>query len=91
MRKALKISLLRNNYIEYTKHKIGEEALYSFQALWYAKTIAFIEKPLYNYVQRGDNLYNLAREYNTTVSEIKKLNNLTSDLLSIGQSLLLPA
>ena len=43
------------------------------------------------YVQRGDNLYNLAREYNTTVSEIKKLNNLTSDLLSIGQSLLLPA
>ncbi len=54
MRKALKISLLRNNYIEYTKHKIGEEALYSFQALWYAKTIAFIEKPLYNYVQRGD-------------------------------------
>ena len=43
------------------------------------------------YVQRGDNLYNLAREYNTTVNEIKKLNNLTSDLLSIGQSLLLPA
>ena len=43
------------------------------------------------YVQRGDNLYNLAREYNTTVSEIKKLNNLTSDLLSIGQSLFLPA
>lgn len=42
-------------------------------------------------VQRGDNLYNIARDYNTTVSEIKRINNLSTDLLSIGQTLLLPA
>lgn len=54
VRKALKINVLRQNNIKYTEHKIGEEALYSFQVLWYAKTIAFIDKPLYNYVQRGD-------------------------------------
>lgn len=54
VRKALKISVLRDNNIRYTKHKIGEEALYSFQVLWFAKSVAFIEKPLYNYVQRGD-------------------------------------
>ena len=54
VRKCLKISVLQKNNIRYTNHKIGEEAIYSFQALWYAKTVAFIEKPLYNYVQRGD-------------------------------------
>lgn len=54
VRKALKINILRDNYVKYTKHKIGEEALYSFQVLWYAKSVAFIDKPLYNYVQRGD-------------------------------------
>ena len=45
---------MRENNIIYTNHKIGEEAIYSFQALWYAKSVAFIEWPLYNYVQRGD-------------------------------------
>lgn len=54
VRKALKINILRENNVKYTKHKIGEEALYSFQVLWYAKSVAFIDKPLYNYVQRGD-------------------------------------
>ena len=54
VRKALKINILRDNNVKYTKHKIGEEALYSFQVLWYAKSVAFIDKPLYNYVQRGD-------------------------------------
>ena len=54
VRKTLKINILRDNNVKYTKHKIGEEALYSFQVLWYAKSVAFIDKPLYNYVQRGD-------------------------------------
>ena len=54
VRKALKINILRDNNVKYTKHKIGEEALYSFQVLLYAKSVAFIDQPLYNYVQRGD-------------------------------------
>ena len=45
----------------------------------------------FNYtVISGDTLYSLARKYNTTVSEIKKLNNLTSDILRIGQVLKIP-
>ena len=45
----------------------------------------------FNYtVISGDTLYSLARRYNTTVSEIKKLNNLTSDILRIGQVLKIP-
>ena len=43
------------------------------------------------YVQRGDSLYSIASRYNTTVDEIRRLNNLTTNLLSIGQELLIPA
>lgn len=44
-----------------------------------------------NYVvTKGDNLYAIAREYNTTVQELMKINNLTSNLLSLGQVLKVP-
>ncbi len=41
-------------------------------------------------VQRGDSLYKIAGMFSTTVDEIKKLNNLTSNLLQIGQALKIP-
>lgn len=41
-------------------------------------------------VQSGDTLWLLSRKYGTTVDAIKKLNGLTSDLLSIGQVLKIP-
>jgi LysM repeat protein len=41
-------------------------------------------------VKKGDNLYNIARNYNTSVSEILNLNNLSSANLSIGQQLKIP-
>lgn len=40
-------------------------------------------------VKKGDNLYSIARTYNTTVDKLKSLNNLTSNTLSIGQTLIL--
>lgn len=42
-------------------------------------------------VQKGDSLYSIAKKYNVTIDEIKELNNLTSNLLSIGQVLLIPS
>lgn len=42
-------------------------------------------------VQKGDSLYSIAREFNTTAQEIKSLNNLENNLLSIGQELKIPA
>lgn len=41
-------------------------------------------------VQRGDSLSKIASLYNTTVKEIKSLNNLISDILQVGQQLVIP-
>ncbi len=43
----------------------------------------------YHTVREGDNLWTLARKYNTTVDKIKKLNNMNSDFLSLGKKLLI--
>lgn len=41
-------------------------------------------------VKRGDSLYSIANAYNISVNELKNYNNLTSNLLSIGQVLKIP-
>lgn len=41
-------------------------------------------------VKSGENLTSIARLYNTTVSELKRLNNLSSDFIREGQKLTLP-
>lgn len=41
-------------------------------------------------VQRGDSLYSISRSYGVSVNELKTANNLTSDLLTIGQVLTIP-
>ena len=41
-------------------------------------------------VQRGDSLWTIARQFETTVNELRRLNNLNSDVLQIGQVLKVP-
>ncbi len=41
-------------------------------------------------VASGDTLWSIAKKYNTTVDSIRKLNNLKSDKLNIGQTILIP-
>ena len=41
-------------------------------------------------VKKGDTLYSIANRFNTTVQVLKSLNNLTSDTLTIGQTLKIP-
>ncbi len=45
------------------------------------------EENIVHTVEKGDTLWSIANKYNTTVDEIKRLNNLTSNILSIGQKL----
>ena len=40
-------------------------------------------------VKSGDSLYSIAKKYNTTIDNIKQKNNLSSNLLSIGQKLII--
>lgn len=55
-------------------------------------TTQFVETPTTtktHTVVPGDTLYSIARNYNTTINNIKSLNNLTTDILTIGQQLLI--
>jgi LysM repeat protein len=49
-------------------------------------TIASSKETTYK-VKSGDSLWVIARRYDTTVNELKKLNKLTGDLIRVGQNL----
>lgn len=75
VRKAVRLSLLKENNIEYTSHKIGEEALYSFRVLYIAKSIAFIsEKPVYYYVnhENSQSKLKVSDPWGKVVESLKK-------------------
>lgn len=42
---------------------------------------------VYHTVEKGDTLYSISRKYDVSVDDIKKLNNLTDNALSVGQKL----
>ena len=41
-------------------------------------------------VSPGDTLYSIAKKFETTVDNLKKANNLTNNMLSVGQKLIIP-
>ena len=44
----------------------------------------------YYTVEKGDSLYSIARRFGVTVNDLKNANSLTSNLLSVGQVLIIP-
>ena len=42
-------------------------------------------------VKQGDTLYSIAKQYNIGVNQLKSLNNLSTDILSVGQILNVPS
>jgi len=55
----------------------------------YTPPASAIQTTVYT-VKKGDNLYTIANKYNTSVSAITKLNNLTGTNLAVGQQLKIP-
>ena len=83
-------SKLRNNLLDYVEGAVKAITEYA----GYTYTPPGVETPdisnnNYYIVQRGDNLTTIANRFNTTVNEIRRLNNLKTDLLQIGQRLLI--
>lgn len=62
VRKAARRSLISEKNIRYSSHKVGEEAIYSFSLLYYAKTFSFIDVPVYNYEVHSDSLSQVLNE-----------------------------
>ncbi len=60
------------------------------QELIIPKTINSSVKSTVYIVKKGDNLWDIANKYGTTVNKIMSINNLSSNVLKIGQSLIIP-
>lgn len=70
-----------NNYVEGVVKALAEYTGYTYTPK------ENIEVKDYYIVEKGDTLYSISRRFNIPVDEIKRLNNLTSNILTIGQKL----
>lgn len=73
---------LQNNLLDYVEGVV--EAIAEYTNTPY--TAPGITDEFYT-VKKGDTLYSIASKYNTTVNTLRQINNLTSDILKIGQVL----
>ena len=80
---------LQNNLLDYVEGVV--EAVSNYIGINYVPPGGTVTDTngLYT-VKRGDTLYSIARQYNISVAELRNLNGLTSNTLSIGQTLKVP-
>ena len=71
---------LKNNLLDYAEGVV--EAI--SQYLGYDNTEEAKEEYI---VEKGDTLYSLSKRFNISIEELKRINNLNDDILSIGQVL----
>jgi LysM repeat protein len=69
---------------------LTSDTIYPGQVLIVAKKSALSDYTLYTVV-KGDTLWAISRKFSVTVDSIKQLNGLSSDLINIGQVLLIKA
>ncbi len=74
--------IINANNLENYNLSIGQELIIP------SSSMTVEDSEIYTVVS-GDSLYKIANKFNTTVDEIKRLNNLTSNTLSIGQKLII--
>ena len=76
---------LKKNYKKYAEAVV--RAVMEYKGLKYIP----VSDNGYYVVKSGDTLWTIAKKYGVTVDEIKKVNNLSNNLLSIGQVLKITA
>ncbi len=77
------VNLLKNNWRQLTEAVV--KAVANYINVNYDQDVSG-----YYTVKSGDTLYSIAKKYNTTVDELKRLNNLTTNTLTLGQQLKVP-
>ena len=76
---------LRNNLNDYVEGVV--KAIAEYTGYPYTPKGEDIEAKDYYIVQRGDTLYSISRRFNVSLDDLRRINNLQSDTLSIGQVL----
>ena len=80
------LKFLKDNYKELAEAVI--KAVLEYKGIPYTSPMKVVSDTYK--VMKGDTLYGIANKLDTTVDELKKLNNLTSNILSIGEILKVP-
>lgn len=80
-------NFVKNNYRELAEGVI--KAVLDYKGIPYTSPEVVISDTYK--VMKGDTLYGIAKKLDTSVDELKKINNLNSNSLSIGQILKVPA
>lgn len=73
---------LKSNYKKYAEAVVRAVTLYG------GYKYVPVSGSNYYVVKSGDTLWSIARKYNLSVNELKALNNLSSNVLSVGQRLI---
>ena len=82
------LAKLQNNLTDYAEGVV--KAVANYIGTPYIAPNDMIEEDNVYVVKRGDSLYSIAQRYNITVDELKRINNLTSNNIIIGQKLYIP-
>ena len=82
------LAKLQNNLLDYAEGVV--KAVTNYIGVPYTRPNNTDDKKNIYIVQRGDTLYQIARNNNITVDELKKANNLNTNNLVVGQRLIIP-
>ena len=77
------VNRLKNNYLDYAEAIVRAIAMYTGTKYVPIGTDYYV-------VEKGDSLYKIANSFGITVDALKKANNLKSNVLNIGQVLIIP-
>jgi len=74
MTKIVKTSVVKNNNILFSTDSVGEEALFSFDIIYYSNNVSFIEKPIYHYINYSSGQHNKGEldPWHEVVANMKK-------------------
>ena len=82
------LTKLQNNLLDYSEGVV--KAVTNYIGVPYIAPNDIIEENNVYTVKKGDSLYTIAQQNNITVDELKKINNLISNTIVIGQKLYIP-